>query len=140
MRILGLDLGEKTIGLAVSDPMGWTAQGRGVIRRRAVIEYDLAELARVISEERIEEIVVGLPRNLNGSEGIKAAGSREFGTLLGERFGLPVHYWDERLSTAGAQRALLEADLSRQKRKKVIDQQAAVFILQGFLDRRRIKA
>lgn len=138
MRILGLDPGEKTIGLALSDPMGWTAQGCGVIRRRFNLEADLLELERLIVREGVEEIVLGLPRNLNGTEGPKAAAARELAARLSARFGLPVHLWDERLSTVGAGRALLEADLSRQKRKKVIDQQAAVFILQGFLDRRRI--
>ncbi len=140
LRVLGLDFGEKTIGMALSDPMGWTAQGHGTIRRRFDLEADLLELRKVIEAQGVEEIVLGLPRNLNGGEGPKAAATRDFAGILTERFGLPVHLWDERLSTVGAGRALLEADLSRQKRKRVIDQQAAVFILQGFLDRRRMKA
>ncbi|NLI91818.1 MAG: Holliday junction resolvase RuvX [Peptococcaceae bacterium] len=135
MRIMGLDLGEKTIGVAMSDPLKITAQALVVIRRSG---REMEELNSLIREYEVEEIVLGYPRNMNGTLGDRARLSEEFSQILQTRFSLPVKLWDERLSTVGAQRALLEADLSRAKRKKVIDKMAAVFILQGYLDSRRI--
>lgn len=133
-RWLGLDIGERTIGLSLSDPFGWTAQGIGVIRRRSR-EYDLAALRQVVAKHGVTGLVVGLPRNMDGTEGESAAAVRVTGDWLATELGLPVHYWDERLSTRAAERTLLEADLSRSRRRQLVDQQAAVFILQGFLQR-----
>ncbi|WP_368292598.1 Holliday junction resolvase RuvX [Dehalobacter sp. TBBPA1] len=133
MRIMGLDLGEKTIGVAMSDPLGITAQGVEVIRRTKK-EKEREELARLIREYEVDEIVLGYPKNMNGTLGERAKLTEIFAEELREGYLLPVKLWDERLSTIGAQRALLEADLSRAKRKKVIDKMAAVFILQGYLN------
>lgn len=133
MRIMGLDYGDKTIGVAVSDELGWTAQGVEVIRRKSR-EDDRARLAELIREYTMDEIVVGMPKNMNGTIGPRGEASREFADQLTEWFGLPVHLWDERLTTVAAQRTLIEADVSRKKRKGVIDKMAAQLILQGFLD------
>ncbi|NLO98484.1 MAG: Holliday junction resolvase RuvX [Peptococcaceae bacterium] len=134
MRIIGLDLGEKTIGVAISDPLALTAQGITVIKRSP---KELEELERLIKEYEVTEIVIGLPRHMNGNLGDRALITQEFASLLEQTFQLPVTFWDERLSTIGAERVLLEADLSRAKRKKIIDKMAAVFILQGYLDSRK---
>ena len=133
MRILGIDLGERTLGLAVSDPEGILA-GALITLRRSGNAKDLEALAGVLAEQEVGEIVVGLPLNMNGSRGPQAEKAEAFAQLLRERFRLPVHLWDERLSTVAAERVLLEADLSRRKRKKKIDQVAAAFFLQGFLE------
>lgn len=135
MRIMGLDLGEKTIGVAMSDPLAITAQAVEVIKRS---KTEMEELKRLISGYEVEEIILGYPRNMNGTLGERAKLTEIFAKDLQKAFPLPVRLWDERLSTAGAERALLEADISRAKRKKVIDKMAAVFILQGYLDSRRI--
>ena len=131
---MGLDVGTKTIGVAVSDQLGFTAQGVSTIERRG-IKKDLEELKKLIHTYEVSQILVGLPLNMNGSEGPRAKDIRAFAkdVEIGIE-GIPVIFWDERLSTAGAERSLLEADLSRAKRKKVIDKMAAVFILQGYLD------
>lgn len=133
-RWLGLDIGERTIGLSVSDPFGWTAQGLGVIRRRNP-EHDLAALRDIVVKHGVTALVVGLPRNMDGSEGERAAAVRATADKWAAELGLPIVYWDERLSTRAAERTLLEAGLSRAKRRQVIDQQAAVFILEGYLQR-----
>jgi len=127
-------LGEKTIGVAISDPLALTAQGITVIKRSP---KELEELERLIKEYEVTEIVIGLPRHMNGNLGDRALITQEFASLLEQTFQLPVTFWDERLSTIGAERVLLEADLSRAKRKKIIDKMAAVFILQGYLDSRK---
>jgi putative Holliday junction resolvase len=132
VRILAFDYGTRSIGVAVSDALGLTAQGVRVIRHTPRM---WEEIAGLIKEYGPDPIVVGLPRNMDGSYGPSADGAQGFARELEERFGCPVVFWDERLSTVGAQRALLEADLSREKRKKVLDKMAAVFILQGYLDR-----
>jgi putative Holliday junction resolvase len=134
-RILGLDVGEKTIGVAVSDEMGWTAQGVETIRRESR-EKDLARLQELIAQFQIGEIVVGLPKNMNGTIGPRGESCQAFASLLADRTSLPVHLWDERLTTMAAERMLIAADVSRQKRKKVIDKMAATLILQGYLDAR----
>jgi putative holliday junction resolvase len=134
MRIMGLDVGVKRIGIAISDPMGWTAQGHSVMTRQK-IEGDLLKLAKLCQEYNISKIVLGFPRNMNGTVGPKGNEILEFGQMLGEQLALPIEYWDERLSTVAAERTLLEANVSRQKRKQVIDKLAAVNILQGYLDR-----
>lgn len=131
MRIMGFDLGEKTIGVAMSDPLKLTAQPLMVIKRS---NKEKEEISRLIKEYEVEEIVLGYPRNMNGTLGERARLTEAYAKDLQERFSLKVTLWDERLSTVGAGRALLEADLSRAKRKKVIDKMAAVFILQGYLD------
>ncbi|MCY1042624.1 Holliday junction resolvase RuvX [Corallococcus sp. bb12-1] len=136
MRTFGLDYGTKTIGVAVSDGLGLTAQTVTTVRR-ASIKADLAELSRLVKEYEVTRIVLGLPLNMNGSEGPRAEASRRFADVLGQSLGLPVELWDERLSTVAAQRTLLEADVSRAKRREVIDQLAAQFILQGWLDAHR---
>jgi putative Holliday junction resolvase len=133
MRILGLDYGDKTIGVAVSDEFGWTAQGVEVIRRGSK-EQDLDRLRKIISEYHVEEIVVGLPKNMNATIGPRGEICIEFAQTLEQTLHLPVHLWDERLTTVAAERTLLEADVSRKKRRQVIDKMAAVFILQGYLD------
>lgn len=134
MRILALDVGDKTIGVAASDLLLLTAQGIEVIRRTS-IEKDFARLGEIISQYEVEEIVIGLPKNMNGTIGPRGELMKEFASKIAETFPqAKVHLWDERLSTVAAQRALIAADVSRAKRKKVIDKMAAVFILQGYLD------
>jgi len=132
-RLLGLDVGDKTIGVAVSDELGWTAQGVETIKRQSK-EKDLARLRELIAQYQVGAIVVGLPKNMNGTIGPRAELCQAFGKLLEERTSLPVHMWDERLTTMAAERMLISADVSRQKRKTVIDKMAATLILQGFLD------
>jgi len=133
---MGLDYGERTIGVAVSDALLMTAQGIKTIRRSP---KELAELKTIIQEYEVDEIVLGYPKNMNGTLGPRAQATEEFAQLLKEEFALPVTLWDERLSTMGAERSLLAADVSRAKRKQVIDKMAAVFILQGYLDYFRLK-
>lgn len=134
MRILGLDLGKKTIGVAVSDPLGFTAQGITTIRR-ANKEKDLEELRKICDEYKVETIVVGLPKNMNGTIGTSGELAIEMGRLIEEALNIKVEFWDERLTTVAAHKAMLEADLSRNKRKKIVDKVASTYILQGYLDR-----
>jgi putative holliday junction resolvase len=133
LRILGLDVGSKRIGLALSDELGFTAQGLESMVSRGV-EADMEYLANLVDKHGVEEIVVGMPYNMDGSEGPQVLRVREIAGWLAERVGIPLHEWDERLSTVAAERALLEADMSRAKRRKVVDKVAAVIILQGYLD------
>jgi putative Holliday junction resolvase len=133
MRAMGLDVGTKTVGIAVSDELGITAQPVTTIRRTN-LRADLDALEELVREHGVDRLVVGLPLNLDGTEGPSASVARKLGDAAGERTHLPVLYWDERLTTRAAQRALVEADVSRAKRKKVIDQVAAALILQGWLD------
>lgn len=133
MRILGLDVGTKTIGIAVSDEMGWTGQGIGTIQRKN-LRSDLQELAHYIKKYTIEKVVVGIPLNMDGSIGTAAEQVFLFIEQLKGTCDLPLDNWDERLSTVEAERVLLEADMSRKGRKKVIDTVAAAIILQGYLD------
>lgn len=133
---MGLDVGEKTIGIAMSDELGWTAQGVEVLRRTS-LERDITRLQQIISEYQVEEIVVGLPKNMNGSLGPRAEMIKEFAEILQQTFQLPIRFWDERLTTVSAERTLIEADVSRKKRKQVIDKMAAMLILQGYLDLKR---
>ncbi|WP_438465882.1 Holliday junction resolvase RuvX [Streptococcus pluranimalium] len=137
MRIMGLDVGSKTVGVAVSDPLGFTAQGIEIIGiNEEEKEYGLERLAELISEYKVDKFVVGLPKNMNNSEGPRVEASKFYGELIKERFGFPVDYQDERLTTVQAERMLVEqADISRGKRKKVIDKLAAQLILQNYLDR-----
>lgn len=133
MRILGLDVGDQKIGMALSDQLGWTAQGLGTLQRSGD-EQDLDALVQIIKKYEVKRVVVGLPKNMNGSLGPQAQKVLEFAQKLQARCDVPVVYWDERLSTVLAERALLEADVSRKKRKQVIDKMAAVVILQSYLD------
>jgi len=136
VRILALDVGEKRIGLAVSDPLGLTAQGLGVLERRGR-DADLARLAEVAREWGVQEIVVGLPRHMDGSPGKQVPEILELAQALGEALGVKVTPWDERLTSREAERLLIQADLSRRRRRQVVDRLAAVLILQGYLDRRQ---
>ncbi|HBV88994.1 MAG TPA: Holliday junction resolvase RuvX [Desulfosporosinus sp.] len=133
MRIMGLDFGSKTIGVAMSDALFWTAQGVKTIKRS---KREIDELRELIREYEVMEIVIGYPKNMNGTLGPRCEMTQEFAEVLRSEFGLEVKLWDERLSTVAAQRTLIEADVSRAKRKQVIDKMAAVFILQGYLDSR----
>ena len=133
MRLMGLDIGDRTIGVAVSDPLGWTAQGVTTIRRKS-LEYDLEQLEKLVKEYKAEAFVLGLPLNMNGTSGEAVEKIKSMAEQLTEKFGLPIYYQDERLSTVSAHRALIEGDISRKGRKKVVDKLAAVFILQTYLD------
>lgn len=133
MRIMGLDVGEKRIGVALSDPMGWTAQGHSVIVRKN-LQDDLKAIRKICEEKEVEEIVIGFPRNMNGTLGPKAEEIQKFGEKVAAYTNVKVSYWDERLSTVSAEKVLLEADVSRRRRKEVIDKLAAVNILQNYLD------
>lgn len=137
-RVLGLDVGTKTIGVAVSDPFGWTAQGIEIIRiDEANEEFGLSRLGEIVSEYDVRKFVVGLPKNMDGSIGERAEASLRFGELLIEEFNLPVEYEDERLTTVQANRMMIEeGNVSRKNRKKVIDKIAAMMILQNYLDRK----
>lgn len=132
--IAGLDLGTKTIGVAVSDGLRSVASPLTVIRRQK-FSLDAAELLRIVAERGLAGLVLGLPRNMDGTEGARAQSTRAFARNLERLTPLPLGFWDERLSTVAAERALLEADASRRKRAEVIDQVAAAYILQGALDR-----
>lgn len=134
VRYVGLDYGTKTIGVAISDGLLISAQPLTVIKRDGSRKNDLAKLKAVLEPYSPIEIVLGLPKNMNGTEGPRAEATREFGRYLEEE-GFKVNFWDERLSTLAVEKIMIEADISRQKRKKVVDQQAAAYILQGFIDR-----
>jgi putative Holliday junction resolvase len=136
MRTMGFDVGSNTIGIAISDELGITAQGFKTLKRRSM-EDDLKEIATIIDQFEIEKIVVGLPKNMDGTLGKQAEFVLKWIKVLMGKIQVPVVTWDERLSTVGASKVLLEADLSRRKRKKVIDKLAAVLILQGYLDQSR---
>jgi putative Holliday junction resolvase len=134
MRIMALDMGEKRIGVAVSDELLLTAQGLCVVDSRGVAK-DLVQIADLAEKEHVTLIVIGLPRNMNGSRGPKEEKAREFGRLLLEKQpDVPVDFWDERLTTAAARRMLVDADMSRARRRQVVDKVAAVLILQGYMD------
>lgn len=136
-RYMSLDIGDATIGVAVSDLLGLTAQGVETIRRRDLSD-DLNRLGVLIQEYEADALVAGLPKHMNGQEGERCVLVRAFMADAAERFPMmEIHYWDERLSTVAASRTLLEGDVSRKKRRKVIDKMAAVYILQGFLDRQQ---
>jgi putative holliday junction resolvase len=134
-RILGLDVGSRRIGIAVSDPLGITAQGLDTLQRRNK-RTDLAALELVIRQYAVREIVVGLPLRMSGAEGTQSGKMQVFAEDLRKRFRLPVHLWDERLTSAEANRLLRETDLSIEKRAKAVDRMAAVLILQGWMERR----
>ena len=136
MRILGLDYGSKTVGVAVRDPLGFTAQGVEIIRRKSEnkMRQTLARIEELIAQYQVEEIVLGLPKNMNNTLGDRAEKSLELKETLERRTGLPVVMWDERLTTVSANRVLMETGVRRENRKEHVDEIAAVFILQGYLD------
>ena len=135
-RIMGLDVGEVTVGVAVSDELLITAQPVTTIRRRG-IKQDVRKIAELAAAHEVASIVVGLPLRMAGDAGPAAASARDFARRLQESLRLPIHTWDERLTTVQAERSLLEADLSRRRRRQVINQVAAAIILQSYLDNRR---
>lgn len=133
-RLMGLDVGSKTIGIALSDEGRVVASGRETIRRTKLAK-DLDQLAKLVASERVGAAVIGLPLNMDGSEGPRCQSVRQFGTDLAKRLpDLPLLFWDERLSTMAVTRTMIEADLSRARRAEVVDKLAAVYILQGVLD------
>ena len=136
MRILGLDFGSKTVGVAVSDGLLLTAQGVETIERKDEnkLRKTCARIEELIAEYEITEIVLGLPKNMNNTEGERVEKPKAFGEMLERRTGLPVHYWDERLTTVAAEQILMESGVRRENRKAVIDKVAAGLILQGYLD------
>lgn len=139
MRIMGLDVGSKTVGVAISDELGLTAQGIETIQiNEEENEYGLSRIAKLIQEYEIEKIIIGFPKNMNGTIGPRGEAVIQFAERVKKEFQLPTILWDERLSTMAAERILLEADVSRKKRKKVIDKMAAMMILQSFLDSQKI--
>lgn len=137
MRVMGLDVGSKTVGVAISDPLGFTAQGVEIIKiDEEAEEFGFDRLDELVKEYKVEKFVVGLPKNMNNTEGPRVEASKAYGDKIKEIFGIPVDYQDERLTTVQAERMLVEqADVSRGKRKKVIDKLAAQLILQNYLDR-----
>jgi len=139
LRALGLDIGSKRIGVAISDQSGMIAQALETIVS-AGSERDLRRLLEIVRDYDVTEIVIGVPYNMDGSEGPQVEKVRKFKDLISTNIDVPVYEWDERLTTVAAERALLEADMSRAKRRKVIDKVAAALILQGHLDRRRNEA
>lgn len=136
MRILGLDFGSKTVGVAISDPLGITAQGVEIIRRQSEnkLRQTLARIEEIISEYEAEKIVLGLPKNMNDTCGDRVDRTLEFKAMLERRTGLEVITWDERLTTVSADKAMMEAGIRRERRKDYVDMIAAQFILQGYLD------
>lgn len=142
MRIIGLDFGSKTVGVAVSDPLGITAQGIEIIRRESPkrLRRTLARIEELIAEYQVTEIVLGYPKNMNNTEGERCEKTKEFKEMLERRIGLPVTLWDERLTTVSADRAMAEGKISGQERRQHVDKIAAALILQGYLDSLKIKS
>ncbi|MBT2728757.1 Holliday junction resolvase RuvX [Bacillus sp. ISL-75] len=135
MRVLGLDVGTKTVGVALSDEFGWTAQGLTTLKiNEEKNVFGFEEIGQLIKEYQVDTVVIGLPKNMNGTIGPRAEASMQYAKEIESKFAVPTVLWDERLTTMAAERVLLEADVSRKKRKKVIDKMAAVMILQGYLD------
>lgn len=133
MRKMALDVGDKTIGVAISDLMGWTAQGLETIRRTSN-KADINRIIEIINEKEINEIVIGLPKNMNGTIGPQGEKVMKFIDKLNKKIDIKISLWDERLTTVAAEKMLISADVSRKKRKTVIDKVAAVYILQSYLD------
>lgn len=140
MRIMGLDFGSRTTGVAVSDPLGITAQGVETIVRKDEnkLRQTCARIEALIKEYEIEEIVLGYPKNMNNTAGERAEKTEAFKAMLERRTGKPVILWDERLTTIAAERVLMESSVRRENRKAVVDKIAAVLILQGYLDSRSV--
>lgn len=139
MRIMGLDVGSKTVGIAISDELGWTAQGITTITiNEANKDYGFKKVGKLITEYQVSKVVVGYPKNMNGTIGPRAEASEFYASELTRRYQVPTVLWDERLTTMAAERLLIEADVRREKRKAVIDKMAAVMILQSFLDSQKL--
>ena len=138
IRIMGLDFGSKTVGVAVSDPLGITAQGIEIVRRTSEnkLRKTLARIEELVTEYEVTEIVLGFPKNMNNTIGERAEKSLAFKEMLERRTGLPVVMWDERLTTVAANRTLIEGGVRRENRKDYVDMLAAVYVLQGYLDSR----
>ncbi|MFC5591096.1 Holliday junction resolvase RuvX [Sporosarcina soli] len=135
MRIMGLDVGTKTVGVAISDALGWTAQGIETVKiDESAGQFGMERIRELVQEYEVNEFIVGYPKNMNNTIGPRGEASENYARLLTETFGFPVTLWDERLTTMAAERMLIDADVSRKKRKTVIDKMAAVMILQGYLD------
>ncbi len=136
MRILGLDFGSKTVGVAVSDELLLTAQGVEIVRRQSPgkLRQTLARIEEIIKEYHVEKIVLGYPKNMNNTEGDRCEKTKEFQAMLERRTGLEVVLWDERLTTVAADRTMMESGIRREHRKEYVDEIAAIFILQGYLD------
>jgi putative Holliday junction resolvase len=135
MRIMGLDVGSKTVGIAISDELGWTAQGLKTLKiDEEKNKFGFDEIGQLIEEYGISQVVIGLPKNMNGSIGPRGEASKTYAEQIENQFSVSTILWDERLTTMAAERVLIEADVSRKKRKKVIDKMAAMMILQGYLD------
>ena len=134
MRILALDVGTKNIGMAICDPLGITAQSLPTIRRKGQTEKDVQFVTAAVKEYAVETIVVGLPKNMNGTEGPSCDMAKEFAAEVEKAVDTPIVFWDERLTSRIAENAMIEADLSRKKRKQKVDSLAAILILQNYLD------
>lgn len=136
MRMIGLDFGSKTVGVAVSDELLVTAQGVEIIRRKSEnkLRQTLARIEELITDYQVDRIVLGFPKNMNNSEGERCERTREFQAMLERRTGLTVELWDERLTTVAADQVMMEAGIRRENRREYVDQIAATFILQGYLD------
>ena len=136
MRILGLDFGSKTVGVAVSDELMLTAPGLEIVRRQSPnkLRQTLARIEQIVTEYQVERIVLGYPKNMNNTEGERCEKTKEFAQMLERRTGLSVVLWDERLTTVAADRHMMESGIRRENRKQYVDEIAAVFILQGYLD------
>ncbi|MEH7012209.1 Holliday junction resolvase RuvX [Neobacillus niacini] len=135
MRIMGLDVGSKTVGIAISDELGWTAQGLKTLKiDEEKNKFGFDEIGQLIKEYGISQVVIGMPKNMNGTIGPRGEASKRYAEEIENQFSVSTILWDERLTTMAAERVLLEADVSRKKRKKVIDKMAAMMILQGYLD------
>ena len=141
MRIMGLDFGSKTVGVAISDALLLTAQGVEIIRRKEEnkLRQTLARIEELIVEYEVEEIVLGYPKHMNATEGVRVELTEEFRDKLMRRTGLPVYLWDERLTTVAADKIMMEAGIRREHRKEYVDKIAASLILQGYLDRRNMR-
>jgi len=140
MRVMGLDVGTKTVGVAISDAFGWTAQGIETIKIDEANEvFGIERIAELTKLHEVSSFVVGYPKNMNNSIGPRAEASERYAELLRQTFDKPVVLWDERLTTSAAEKMLISADVSRKKRKEVIDKMAAMMILQGYLDSQSIK-
>ncbi|WP_342505266.1 Holliday junction resolvase RuvX [Sporosarcina sp. FSL K6-2383] len=135
MRTMGLDVGTKTVGVAISDALGWTAQGIETIKiDESAGQFGVERIRELVKEYDVTGFVVGYPKNMNNTVGPRGEASENYASLLTETFGFPAILWDERLTTMAAERVLIDADVSRKKRKTVIDKMAAIMILQGYLD------
>lgn len=137
MRVMGLDYGSKTVGVALSDPLFLTAQGLEIVRREREdkLRQTLSRLESIIEEYEVERIVLGYPKNMNNTEGVRCEKTKAFQEMLEKRTGLPVVLWDERLTTVEADRTMIEGGIRRENRKEYVDKLAAVFILQSYLDK-----